>query len=153
MRDFVGWTEILGKTYLGEVFHDYEQCADEVIKDKAITGIDLVFYYGHSKLGAEGADFDNLPDPVLGGEQGFRKMYYTGARLTAPEAVEIGFVDRTCAMENLLPESIEFAAELARKKKSTYAEMKKRYRGEIARILDEEDPKFFKLALKGAIPS
>ncbi|MFC1474655.1 enoyl-CoA hydratase/isomerase family protein [bacterium] len=86
-------------------------------------------------------------------EQGFRKMYYTGARLTAPEAVEIGFVDRTCSMENLLPESIEFAAELAKKKTKTYAEMKKRYRGEIARILEEEDPPYFEVTIKSAVPS
>ena len=74
MNDFVGWTEILGKTYLGEVFHDYAACAREVIKDKNVTGIDLVFYYGHTKLGSEGADFDHSPDPALGGERGFRKM-------------------------------------------------------------------------------
>lgn len=74
MKDFVGWTEILGKTYLNEVFHDYAYCAEAVVKDKKVTGIDLVFYYGHTKLGAEGADFDNSPDPMLGGEEGFRKM-------------------------------------------------------------------------------
>jgi hypothetical protein len=74
MKDFVGWTEILGKTYLGEVYHDYARCADAVIKDKQVTGIDLVFYYGHTRLGAEGADFDHSPDPALGGEQGFREM-------------------------------------------------------------------------------
>jgi len=74
MERFVGWTEILGKTYLGEVFHDYRQCADDVVRDAKATGIDLVFYYGHTKIGAEGADFDNLPAPDLGGEKGFRDM-------------------------------------------------------------------------------
>lgn len=74
MRNFVGWTEILGKTYLGEVFHDYRRCADMAIKDKQITGINLLFYYGHTKIGAEGADFDQSPAPDLGGEKGFRAM-------------------------------------------------------------------------------
>ena len=74
MDDFVGWTEILGKTYLGEVFHTYEQCADAVVRDHDATGIDLVFYYGHSKIGAEGADFDHSPAPDLGDEQAFARM-------------------------------------------------------------------------------
>ena len=74
MDDFCGWTEIIGKTYLGEVFHDYAHCADEIVKDKNVTGLDMVFYYGHSKIGAEGADFDHLPAPDLGGDEGFRKM-------------------------------------------------------------------------------
>ena len=74
LRDFVGWTEILGQTYLGEVFHDYARCATEVTRDAAVTGLNLVFYYGHTTLGAEGADFDNGPAAALGGEAGFRAM-------------------------------------------------------------------------------
>jgi len=86
-------------------------------------------------------------------EQGFRKVYYTGARLTGPEAAQIGFVDRLCSEERLLPESIEFAAGLAKKKTSTYAEMKRRIRADIARILDEVDPGYFEATLKAAVPS
>jgi hypothetical protein len=74
MDEFVGWTEILGKTYLGEVYHDYAQCADAVIRDAKVTGLDFVFYYGHTAIGAEGADYDYGPAPDLGGEEGFRRM-------------------------------------------------------------------------------
>jgi hypothetical protein len=74
MEDFVGWSEILGKIYTGEVFHDFRRCADEVIRDKKTTGLNFVFYYGHTALGAEGADFDQGPDPAMGGEKGFRRM-------------------------------------------------------------------------------
>ncbi len=74
MKSFVGWTEILGKTYLGEVFHDYARCASAVVKDKRVTGLDLLFDYGHSNLGAEGADFDCSPAPDPGGEAGFSRM-------------------------------------------------------------------------------
>ena len=74
MRDFTGWTEILGKTYLGEVFHDFDSCAREVLRDAKVTGTKLVFYYGHTAIGAEGADFDQSPAPDLGGERGFRRM-------------------------------------------------------------------------------
>jgi hypothetical protein len=76
-RDFVGWTEILGKTYLGEVFHDFRKCADDVVKDAKATGLDLLFYYGHTAIGAEGADFDQSPASDLGGEASFRRMLDT----------------------------------------------------------------------------
>ena len=74
MRDFVGWTEIVGKLYTGEVFHDFQRCADRVLADKEVTGIDFLFYYGHTELGAEGADFNHAPAADLGGEQGFATM-------------------------------------------------------------------------------
>jgi enoyl-CoA hydratase len=74
---------------------------------------------------------------------GFRRLYYTGARLTGPEAVEIGFVERLYPLEELVPAAVEFARMLGQKKTETYAEMKRRIRGDIARILDEVDPKHF----------
>lgn len=73
-RDFVGWTEILGWTYLGEIYHDYRRCAEEVIRDARVTGLDFVFFYGHATHGAEAADYDNGPAPELGGEGAFRDM-------------------------------------------------------------------------------
>jgi len=73
MKGFAGWTEILGKTYLGEVFHDFRALGDEVIKDHALTGLDVVFYYGHTQIGSEGADFDQGPARDLGGKRGFRR--------------------------------------------------------------------------------
>lgn len=74
---------------------------------------------------------------------GFRKLYYTGARLTGPEAVEIGFVEETKPLEELLPACVDFAGMLGKKKTSTYAEMKRCIRSEIARILEEVDPHHF----------
>ena len=75
--------------------------------------------------------------------QGFRKLYYTGGRLTGPEAVEIGFVERVYPAEALVPACVEFAATLANKKTATYAEMKLRIRQGIAHILDTVDPEYF----------
>jgi enoyl-CoA hydratase/carnithine racemase len=75
--------------------------------------------------------------------EGFRKLYYTGARLTGPEAVEIGFVESVHSLDALLPASIEFASMLGRKKTATYAMMKHSIRKEIARILEEVDPNHF----------
>jgi len=74
MENFTGWTILLGNTYIGEIYHDYKSCADEMIKDAEVTGLKTVFYYGHTKLGAEGADFDWGPADELGGDEGFRKM-------------------------------------------------------------------------------
>jgi len=75
--------------------------------------------------------------------QGFRQLYYTGGKFTGPEAMKLGFVDRVYSEADLLPKSIEFAAELAKKKTATYAEMKKRIRADIVKIIDEVDPKYF----------
>jgi Delta3-Delta2-enoyl-CoA isomerase len=74
---------------------------------------------------------------------GFRHLYYTGSRVTSREAMSFGFVDAVYPEAELLPKSIEFAAGLAGKRQDTYAEMKLRIRGEIARILDEDDPPMF----------
>jgi enoyl-CoA hydratase len=79
--------------------------------------------------------------------QGFRKMYYTGLRLTGPEAVQIGFVEAVFPLDKLVPACVEFAGRLAAKKQATYLEMKRRIRSDIARILDEEDPKSFQSTL------
>lgn len=97
MDSFVGWTEILGNTYLGEVFHDYDRCATAVVADKRVTGLDLVFLYGHTKLGAEGADVDCSPAPDLGGEDGFRamveKLHASGIRIMLLDHLH-GWVNR-----------------------------------------------------------
>lgn len=85
--------------------------------------------------------------------QGFREMYYTGRRLTAPEAMKAGFIDRLCSAEELLPQSIAFAAELGKKKTATYAEMKRRIRTDIARILEEVDPGYFAKTLSFSMSS
>lgn len=74
MEDFTGWTEIIGNLYTGEIFHDFKTCAEQVIADKKVTGLNLLFYYGHTNLGAEGADYDQSPAEELGGEKGFAKM-------------------------------------------------------------------------------
>jgi len=75
--------------------------------------------------------------------QGFRRLYYTGTRLTGPEAKAIDFVEEVYPLDKLLSASIEFAAALTHKKRETYAEMKGRLRQEVVRILDEEDPNAF----------
>jgi enoyl-CoA hydratase/carnithine racemase len=84
--------------------------------------------------------------------QGFRRMYYTGQRFTAPQAMEIGFVDAVHAEDELLPASVEFATMLAGKNTRTYAEMKRRLRGDVAHILDEVDPEYFLAGLAFAMP-
>ncbi len=71
---------------------------------------------------------------------GFRRMYYSGERLGASEAREIGLIDGAFPEDQLLPRSVEFAAMLAGKRTDTYAEMKRRLRADVVRILDEEDP-------------
>lgn len=71
--------------------------------------------------------------------EGFRRMYFQGARLTGPEAVAIGFVDAVHPQQALLPAAVELAAALGQKKTPTYAEMKRRIRADVGRLLDEDD--------------
>ncbi len=77
----------------------------------------------------------------------FRQLYYTGKRVTGPEALQLGIVDGVYAAEELLPQAVAFAAELARKRTATYAEMKRRIRADVARLLDEVDPGLFATTL------
>ncbi|MBN1105416.1 MAG: enoyl-CoA hydratase/isomerase family protein [Deltaproteobacteria bacterium] len=79
--------------------------------------------------------------------QGFRQMYYTGKRVTGPEAMTYGFVDAVFPAHDLVPKAVEFAAALAKKRPDTYAEMKRRIRSGIARIIDEVDPDYFESTL------
>lgn len=79
--------------------------------------------------------------------QGFRQIYYTGKRFTAPEAQAIGFVDAIYPEQDLLPEAKKLAAMLGQKRSKTYAEMKRRIRQDIADLLLEEDPKHFAATL------
>lgn len=83
--------------------------------------------------------------------QGFRQLYYTGKRFTAPEALAIGFVDQVCEETELLPAAKALAATLASKRTRTYAEMKRRVRADVARILLEEDPQHFAATLGFAL--
>ncbi len=83
---------------------------------------------------------------------GFRKLYYTGKRATAEEAYSYGFVDEVVDSDQLMARAIAFAAELGAKRTDTFAEMKRRTRADIARILDEVDPDTFAATLAFALP-
>lgn len=81
----------------------------------------------------------------------FHRLYYTGRRFTGPEAQALGFVEATYAEAELLPAALALAAELARKQTRTYAEMKRRLRAGLHRILVEEDPQHFLTTLKFSV--
>ncbi|MBW2735329.1 MAG: enoyl-CoA hydratase/isomerase family protein [Deltaproteobacteria bacterium] len=83
--------------------------------------------------------------------QSFRQFYYTGARFTATQAQEMGFVDKVCSLDELLPQAVAFAATLGKKQTRTYAEMKRRIRQPIADLLRDEDPKHFAATLSFAM--
>jgi enoyl-CoA hydratase len=83
---------------------------------------------------------------------GFREMYFTGRRFTGPEARDLGFVDRCLPAADLLPRALALAAELGTKNTRTYAEMKRRLRADVVRVLDEEDPPLFLSTLMHAVP-
>ena len=83
---------------------------------------------------------------------GVKQFYYTGKRFTGPESMQLGYVDGVFAENDLVPHCMAFAAELAKKKTRTYAEMKRRIRADIARILDEVDPEHYLNTFTFAMP-
>jgi enoyl-CoA hydratase/carnithine racemase len=81
----------------------------------------------------------------------FRKLYYTGARVGAVEGKAMGFIDEVAPLDELLPKAVAFAAMLGKKKTATYAEMKRRIREPVAKLLRDEDPKLFATTLSFAL--
>lgn len=75
--------------------------------------------------------------------QAMRDMLLTGKRYTGPEAKKIGFIDEVYSKDDLIKKSIEWAQFLATKNIAAYAEIKRRMRSRVIKIIDEEDPKFF----------
>jgi len=73
----------------------------------------------------------------------FRHAAYSGKRFTAPELMKMGFLHGLCSSDELLPCAIEHASFLATKNPTAYAEIKRRMTVSMARIMDEEDPKYY----------
>jgi hypothetical protein len=74
LADYVGWQHIVGKTYLNEVYHTFDQLTEIMKESQARTGINTLMLYGHSAHGCESADADISPAANLGGADGFRRM-------------------------------------------------------------------------------
>lgn len=71
--------------------------------------------------------------------QTFQELQLTGKRATAEECEAHYIVLKACHRDDLMNEAIQFAKGL-NKRREVVAEMKHRMHGEIARIIDEEDP-------------
>jgi enoyl-CoA hydratase/carnithine racemase len=69
----------------------------------------------------------------------FQELQLTGKRATAEECEAHGIVMKACHRDELMKLVLEFAEGL-KKRREIVAEMKRRMHGEIARIIDEEDP-------------
>jgi len=69
----------------------------------------------------------------------FRDLILQGKRFYANEALEAGLVDGVYSREELLPKSIEFAKELAKKDRATYAHIKRAMRKELADAVGSDD--------------
>lgn len=67
------------------------------------------------------------------------KLFYTGVRLSGPEAMKIGLLDDLSSAEDLVNKSVALAADLAKKHTETYAEIKRHYKAAVIKCLDTED--------------
>lgn len=74
LRDYTGWHHIVGKTYLGEIYHTFDQYTEIMKEAKEKCGVDTLMVYGHTNIGCEGSDVDISPAVDLGGPDGFRRM-------------------------------------------------------------------------------
>ncbi len=74
LKDYVGWHHIVGKTYLDEVYFNFEQYIDVMIEAQERCGVDTLMVYGHTNIGCEGSDVDISPAIDLGGPEGFKRM-------------------------------------------------------------------------------
>ena len=71
--------------------------------------------------------------------QTFQELQLTGKRLTAEECEARGIVLKACHRDDLIHVALDFAKGLNKRRKIV-AEMKRRMHGEIARVIDEQDP-------------
>jgi hypothetical protein len=74
LSDYVGWQHIVGKTYLGEIYHTFDDFVEVMVEAQKRTGVDVLMLYGHTQIGCEGSDYDLSPAEDLGGEEAFRRM-------------------------------------------------------------------------------
>jgi hypothetical protein len=74
LKDYVGWQHIVGKTYLNEVYHTFDQLTEIMKESQRRCGVDVLMLYGHTEIGCEGSDYDISPAENLGGVEGFRRM-------------------------------------------------------------------------------
>ncbi len=74
LRDYVGWHHIVGKTYLNEVYHTFDQYTEIMKELQEKCAVDTLMIYGHTNIGCEGSDVDISPAENLGGAEGFKRM-------------------------------------------------------------------------------
>ncbi len=106
LRDYTGWQHIVGKTYLGEIYHTFDQYVDIMTQAQEKSGVDTLMIYGHTNIGCEGSDVDISPAVDLGGPEGFRRMCDA---LHARGIKVMCFTHRQSAINVELPEYTHFA--------------------------------------------
>lgn len=73
-----------------------------------------------------------------------RHLVYTGKKFSPAESKALGFIDEIHSKDDLLPKAIEWASFLATKSIPTYAEIKRRMRADVIKVIDEVDTAMFK---------
>ena len=79
----------------------------------------------------------------------FRDVALFGRRYTGPESLEIGFVDEISPLEELMDRAKAMAEEMLRFHPEGFAEIKKRIRSPLAKIIREQDPAYVQKTLDG----
>jgi hypothetical protein len=74
LDDYVGWHQLVGKTYLEEHYFTFAQATETMLEVTKRTGINVLMLYGHTEYGCESAPWEIGPGSSLGGVDGFRQM-------------------------------------------------------------------------------
>lgn len=69
-----GWLHLVGKTYLGQVCHDFNAMGSAALAAQQQAGLSGLLVSGHSEWGLWSADASLAPAPSLGGAQGFSQL-------------------------------------------------------------------------------
>ena len=92
--------------------------------------IDIPFWPGMTAI------FKDILPPAS-----FRDMAYTGQRFTSVQANELGYIDRVCPLDELLPAALDLARQLGQANWETYATIKRGLRQRVLDIMEHDDPK------------
>ncbi len=78
------------------------------------------------------------------GKPSFREMAFSAKRYTGPEAVSVGWANKTTSKDSLLPKAIELASFMSTKTQPAFSVTKRQWADWIAKTIDEQDSVFIK---------
>lgn len=80
----------------------------------------------------------------------YRDMILLGKKYTASDAMKLGYIDEVTSAASLMDRALEKAGEYEKVNIEAFAEIKRRIRKDLARIIADDDKPFIETALKAS---